>query len=256
MTNKHLLEHYFRENIETTTSYESQIFETLVYLTITTYVETISYEIETGLKKSLSTKNKTTKTNQCIFLSYFNEQKKIHGNSPIWVRDIPRDKIAHGLSEAFVEFYKTGKYYLCDYKDRENKTPLIDLLKAGKFDLIGRDNTGNNGTIIGSDGKPMRHNLYFDYISASLFSKKYWIRKLLEHLKSHPDVVDAAIEEVPSYNAYDGSKAIVFEYKVSPELHQNFTDRFGYYSSDCEVRQHVLELLGVEKFKKEEDDDD
>lgn len=246
---------YFIEDIKSTFSYDVEIFGPVAYLTITTETTTISYEIAMCLTTGLSTQDKAVVSNVCIPLNYYNEQKQIHGNSPIWVRNIPRNKILVGLSEEFVDLYKSGRYWLCDHKDRINKVPVISLLKQGKFHLIGRDDTGSNGTIIGTDGQPMLHNIYFDYISANLCSKKFMIRKLLEHLKANPNVFDAAIEEVPSYNAYDGDKAIVFGYKITPELHQEFTNKFGYYSASSDVKWRIFELLEIEKFRKEEDDE-
>lgn len=246
-------ENYFVENVETTVSYEPQIFGPVAYLTITTEMTVKSYEIARGLKTGLSTKENKVINNVGIHLSYYTEQKQLHGWNPIWIREIPHNKIVYGLSEEFVTAYKNGRYYLCDYKNRENKTPLIDLLKAGKFDLLGRDGTGQNGTIIGADGLPVMHNLYFDYVSAGLFSKKFRIKPLFEHLQANPDVFDLEIEEVPYYNAEDGTKALVFGYKVTPELHKEFTDKYGYYSSNFEVRQQIFDLLGVEKFRKEEE---
>jgi hypothetical protein len=40
---------------------------------------------------------------------------------------------------------------------------------------------------------------------------------------------------------------------MNPELHKEFIDKYGYYSSGFEVRMKILELLEVEKFRIEEE---
>jgi len=245
------------EKTEITLSVVPRFFDHLVYLEVTErffYCSKLQPEHgEPPLKDEEQMFARSTNKkiwNICVSKKYYETQHSLNKGDPRWVRSVPEDEAFTGLSEHFLKMYKKGDGGLVNYNDRPHITPLIELLEAGKFEFIGRDETSENSDVVTSMGEPLPRDIFLGYLDCNLYEAKYKLKSLLKHLEQRSDVRDAKIIDIPYYNADDSTGEECIEFYYIPE-----TLEVQMESNYWVRNRKILEILGVKDFLRKSEED-
>lgn len=249
----------FWSKVETTIKVVPTFYDKLVYLEITESVFRCE-SLQSGHSKEepkFTHYNNEKVYSSVVRLDYYQSQVKKFKDDPRWALNIEYQEDYQTLSEEYLNAYKEGRNHEFDhennYQNRSNKESILELLKKGRFDLIGIDHTSLDGTILGIDGKPIVKGFFFGYIESGLNIKKYRLKALLIHLESLPNVRAAKIVEIPYYNvdSDSGNRSIEFCFMPTQEQFDSLIEMDSWNRS-----QEVLKILGVEQFAKPKDEDE
>ena len=250
---KHVFDQFW-EKTETTLNLVPTFFDKLVYLEMTTATFRCNrLQSPTKQDREYNHFNNEHVSNAVVRLDYYQSQTKRHGADPRWVLDIPYTESYHAYTEEFINAYKAGRKHEVKFENYQNPEPILEILKKGRFDLIGIDRTGWDGQIIGIDGKPMPSGFYFSYIESRLFSKLYRLKPLLEYMQTRSDVHSAKIVEVPYYNVNEKEGSRCIEFYFVP-VKEDFEHIIG--MKDWDRKQEVFKILDVARFAKPSTDED
>lgn len=193
----------------------------------------------------------------------FKENKAKLGEDPSWMLHVSTDKMYVAWNEEYLNYYRRDERSERDfsYEDRINKTPPLQLLQEGRFDLFAVDKTGWNGTMVDVHDKPLLKHIHFSYIDNRMREDEYDLEKALEAFQQNPQVREPEIIDIPYYNS-EKNKRQSIEFYFVPNSDKEFQEIQAIKDSFFR-NQYILEaLLDIEKFKRDEpianekDDDD
>lgn len=238
----------FWEKTERTLNLYPTFFDKLVYLEI--FTSTFRCNRLQSPKGEYTHFNNENASNIVIRLDYYKEKIAANGSDPRWVLEIPNIESYSAFDEKFIEAYKLGEESQVEHD--LNSEPILEILKKGRFDLIGIDRTGWNGTITGIDNKPIPSGFRFTYIESRLFGKRYHLKDLLAYMQARSDVRKSQIIDVPYYNVSDedGSRCIEFYFIPTKEQYDNIISLDSYNRN-----QEIFKILNVAQFAKAPVDD-
>ena len=227
--------------VKSTYSFESAFFGDIVLLMIYSMRESAD---KIGENKTPS----NTKTNYrevCVHKTYYDAKVAAFGSDPSWILEIPDEQELISVTDAKIAAYKKGEVCrgrLAYFADNRKRI----LLESGRQDLFFYNL--EEDFLMSFTGKYLPQPFFV----SEMGSEKYKIKALMEHLVEKGRLICIPeIRGVPYYNQEGfGKKEIVLSYCDEA----NFEELRK--MDDWKRGQRIKEILGVEQFRKPEDDDE
>ncbi len=243
---------------EKTTTFESELFGDYVLLNVSNRIFNCSRKQKEEFDESEYKKNtRTTKESCVVTKKYFDSKVEMYGDDPEWILNISdKECVEEAMHPDYLAAYANGEHENYRYDNGKYKkpctltTPLQQILQDGRTELLVIDRSSHDHFFYDLNGKRLFRSFQFDYIQTQISNKRYSLKKVLEYLKTIPQVSEAKIIEVLCYNQ-DINNEKALEFKYTPKDYEEFV-KLTKKSTD--IIYQVKELLNLNQFRKEEDD--
>lgn len=234
---------------------EVQIFGPLVYVVVKKSTKVQKGVIKEEKFHRTSTSGNTSQSEFCISKDAYDALIARYGENPEWACKGQRID-SRGLSKSLyfkqllpVSQQRFDAYLRGRWNEFDQQSPnMLETLQAGYYHLFVVDNSPMDGYFYGHDGKKVMRGYHLDYIRSSLLSLRYDLKAVYKYLRSHPDVSDVKLVDIPYYNDDDGKRGIEFVY--TPPDRATF-DEISKVNEDNKINQ----ILKLEQFRRPDPED-
>jgi hypothetical protein len=240
----------FKTVTTVTTSVEVKIFDTVVAATVRrdTIVD------RTNDSRLSHTKHSEDEKTIFLPLSYYEFKMAESPEDASWVESVPYNECLVVIPPERLNLYRTGMIGLAMESPKTHPSPPFQLLALGEEEFFVLDRLQYQGLFFKASGEPVLRRFAFGYFD-DITKADYKLTKLSEHLKGRRDCFDVQIEDVSPgrVDEFNCGKFLSFSFLPDEEMMKRLAD----LKADplCEETNIIKEFLGIERFRRTEEDD-